>query len=62
MEEFVTLDSVSASDIFPNFGHLVFHRCCTKKNALIFLEIITVMINWLQEFMLSKSVCNHTRD
>ena len=28
MNEFVTLDSVFADDIFPNFGHLVLKNDC----------------------------------
>ena len=44
--EFVTLDSVSASDTLPNFGHLVFKCSFTKQNTFIFSEIVTVMINW----------------
>ena len=45
LDEFLTLVSVSASDIFPNFGHLIqmlFH----EQNTFIFSEIVTVMINW----------------
>ena len=29
---------------------------------LIFSEIVIFMINWLQDFLLSNSVCNHTRE
>ena len=29
---------------------------------LLFSEILTVMINWLQDFLSSNSVCNHIRD
>ena len=29
---------------------------------LLLLEIVTVMINWLKDFMSSNSVFNHTRD
>ena len=43
MDEFVTLDNVSAGDIFPNFGHLVLKALSPKKNAVIFSEIVTVM-------------------
>ena len=43
MDEFVTLDSVCAIGIFPNFGCLVFKRSFTKKNAFTFLEIVMVM-------------------
>ena len=46
MDEFVTLDGVSGSEILPNFEHLVFKCSFTKKNkAFIFSEILTVMIN-----------------
>ena len=38
MDEFVTLLSVSSGNINFPFG--------TKKNAFIFSEIVTVMINW----------------
>ena len=31
-------------------------------NEIGFLEIVMVMINWRQDFVLSNSVCNHTRD
>ena len=34
MDEFVTLDSVSGSDIFPSFGHSVFKCSCTKTMHL----------------------------
>ena len=37
MDEFVTLDSVYGSDIFPNFGHLVFKYSFTKKQCIYFL-------------------------
>ena len=37
MDEFIALDSVSASDIFPNFGHLVFKCSFTKKECTYFL-------------------------
>ena len=46
MDEFVTLDSVAARDIFPNFGHLVLNSLSPKKNAIIFSEIVILMINW----------------
>ena len=31
-------------------------------NEIGFLEIVMAMINWRQDFVLSNSVCNHTRD
>ena len=45
MDEFVTLDSVAASDIFPNFGHLVLKALSPKKNAFTFSEIVILIIN-----------------
>ena len=45
MGEFVTLDSVFAGDIFPNFGHLVLKALSPKMNVSIFLEIVTATIN-----------------
>ena len=45
MDEFVTLDNISASDIFPHFGHLVINVLLRKKNTIIFSEIVTVTIN-----------------
>ena len=30
--------------------------------VFVFSEIEMVMINWWKEFLLSNSVCNHTRD
>ena len=30
--------------------------------CLLFSEIVTVMINWQQDFVSSNCVCNHTRD
>ena len=44
MDEFVTLDSVSAGDInFPNFGDLVLKALLPKTNVFIFSEIVTVI-------------------
>ena len=41
MDEFVTLDSISASVIFPNCGHLVYSNALPlKKDAYIFSEIV----------------------
>ena len=45
MDESVTLDSVAARDIFPNFGHLVLKALSPKKNAFIFSEIVILIIN-----------------
>ena len=37
------MGSVSSSNIFPYFGHLVStNAICPKRNAYIFLEIVTV--------------------
>ena len=59
MDEFVTLDSVSCSDIFPNFGHLVFKCSFAKKNPFIFSDVVMVTTNWQRDFVSSSSVCNH---
>jgi len=45
MNEFVTLDTVFAGDIFPNYGHLVLKALSPKMSVSIFLEIVTVTIN-----------------
>ena len=37
MDSFVTLDSVSASDISPNYGHLVLKCSFTEKECIYFL-------------------------
>ena len=43
MDEFVTLDSISASVIFPNCEHLVYSNALPpKKDAYIFSEIVTM--------------------
>ena len=43
MDEFVTLDSISASVIFPNCKHLVYSNALPpKKDAYIFSEIVTM--------------------
>ena len=43
MDEFVTLDSISASVIFPNCKHLVYSNALPpKKDAYIFSEIVTI--------------------
>ena len=55
--------SVSTSDIFSYFGHFVRTNALSlKRNASIFSEIVMVIINWYQDFVLSKSVRNHTHD
>ena len=51
MDEFVTLDIVSASDIFPNFHWILdiwyWNALSPKKiYAFIFSEIATGMTNW----------------
>ena len=40
---------------FLNFRYLA-------QMYLLFSEIVTVRINWQQDFLSSNSVCNHTRD
>ena len=45
MNEFVTLDTVFAGDIFPNYGHLVLKALSSKMSVSIFLEIVAVTIN-----------------
>ena len=62
MDEFVTLDSVFAGDIFSHFKHLVLKVLSPKKNAIIFAKIVTFMMNWQQDFVSSNSVCNHTHE
>ena len=62
MDEVVTWDSVSANDIFPNFGLLELKAFSPKKIAFVLLEIVTVLINCLQDFVSSNSFCYHTRD
>ena len=62
MDEFVILDSVFAGDIFSHFEHLVFKALSPKRNAFIFSKIVTVMMNWQEDFVSSNSVCNHTRE
>ena len=43
MDEFLTLDSISASVIFPNCKHLVYSNALPpKKDAYIFSEIVTM--------------------
>ena len=46
MDEFLRLDSVSAGDIFPNFGHSVLKTLSPKRKTFIFSEIVMVRINW----------------
>ena len=51
MDEFVTLDIVSASDIFPNFHWILdiwYSNTLSPKKiyAFIFSDIATVMTNW----------------
>ena len=57
MDEFVALDSDSASDIFPNFNLDLFPWLLDtwykklfykKRNAFVFSNIVMVMINWLR--------------
>ena len=44
MDAFVILDSISASVIFPNCGHLVYSNALPpKKDAYIFSEIVEIV-------------------
>ena len=44
MDEFVTLDSISAGVIFPNCGHLVYSNALPPKKDAYISEIVTM---WL---------------
>ena len=46
---------------FLNFRNCLYRRYLAQM-YLLFSEIVTVMINWQQDFLSSNSVCNHTRD
>ena len=46
---------------FLNFRNCPYRRYLTQM-YLLFSEIVTARINWQQGFLLSNSVCNHTRD
>ena len=46
---------------FLNFRNCLYRRYLAQM-YLLFSEIVTVRINWQQDFLSSNSVCNHTRD
>ena len=59
MDEFVTLENVSAGDIFPNFRHLVLKALSPKKECSYFLGNCN---GYEQNLVSSNSVCNQARD